>query len=72
MALWNLLLRRFASYGADLSFSTAKIASCSGPPPEGLMLTSAVSSRPSSALLQTRSISTELVCSGKSNIDLVS
>jgi hypothetical protein len=35
-----------------------------------LMLTAAVSSRPSSALLQTRSISTELVCSGKGNIEL--
>lgn len=69
MALWNLLFRRFASHGADLSFSTAKIASCSGPPPAGLMLTAAVSSRPSSALLHTRSISTELVCSDKNSID---
>lgn len=60
MALENLDLS-ISGWELNPSFSTTNIASCSGPPFGGALLTAAVSRIPSSARLHTRSISTELV-----------
>ena len=49
------------SQSVDPGFNTTSTINCSGPPPLGLTLTAAVSNTLSSALLHTRSISSELV-----------
>jgi len=61
MALWNLVFKRLGSQSYDPGFDTISTTNCSGPPWLGLTLTAAVSNTLLSALLHTRTISSELV-----------